>query len=1454
MSITTLNLDFRNIRHWRGSQHQAFEELCYQLRDRKPAGANLVKTGNPDAGLEWYVELRNGIQWGWQAKFSFDIDYLLNGMEKSLKTVVDKRPNCRRLTFCIPFDLPDAVDAGKRKSARQRFEDRKKSWRKRIPGAERVRIELWSEGDLLQRIVQHPGQRGITRFFWNKEVFSPEWCAQRMTIAHDIVGERYTPELHVDVPVSFALEGLALSETYWRRLREARDAVVRAADRIQVSRYIGLGVTKQLRSLNKQLAEWQQATPDKPMLPRRLEQSELLTLTRGCMEIIRDSDPPATRRGRKRKRQTQRQRIEEERIRSLSHDKLSLEYALREFHGLLLSDASEAAANGALLLIGSAGQGKTHLFCDVGARAVKAGQLAVVILGGSLSGRNVWSEIARQLGLENMGAEEVVSAMQAAAEASNAPFLLLLDALNEAADPAAWQTELPRLFAEVAKNPWISVAVSVRSTFLPMVLPPDGLSDIIQVEHPGFDGREMEASEHFFDFFGLEQPRIPLVTPEFTNPLFLKLYCESLHGMGLAAPPLGEAHLSETFRRYLDWKERKISQHLKMDPTLRPVLAAIGAFSKALVDANSDSLPYANASDLIDAFGHGLHQWPDTLFGQLLSEGVLSKDLAWDFETNERGQVVRFTYQQFADYRVVSILLDPFGSDPDSLRQALAPGELLRQTILNAPPSWIETLAVLVPERFGVELQDAAQWDPNSYTRHRWDSALVRSIGVRRPLAVTERTRELLSEAQKRNPHLENFILETWQSVATQPQHLLNAHSLHEALKDMSMPDRDVVWSIPTYHTIDEGGPLDRLIRWASRSRRPDCPREVVELAAITLVWTFTSPNRMLRDQATKALAQLLSAHLPVLPTLIPRFAGVNDPYVIERLAVACHGAILCGGTAERQTVVNAAEELKRVVFADDQSPNFITGDAVRGIHEWCFHHGWVNEQAYSKMKPPYSSAPPTEPPTEEQIRNDYDVRSHDARRVDPSYGLLMGSVFEMGDFGRYIIESAMRHFTPHPLDKAIPKGEQRTMFSTPWAQRWVFQRVISLGWTPEQFAEFDQRVNYWNASRTDHKPERFGKKYQWIGFHELIARIADNFNMMPEYSGEPVAYEGPWQLLSRDIDPTLPPPLRTRNMDDEVEVGKTFAEDSGRWWVPHGPHYRDNDPPAGEVRGTKSHDIPEFETLVRRKDNGGNRWVVLHAWYNWTSETQLGGIEHSRRRELSSHIYSWLVRPEQRDVVVEHLETKSLLNRWMPEGACNTDAAYLGELPWAVSRDNMVDTWEPIREQGNWKSTGLEVSPAWEEYNWEGNIRDCSIDDGVWAWYPAPTLFHAGDLIWNPGTREWRDPAGTAVAYFVEHSDHSVLLVREDWLKQTLLKARLDVIFGWFGEKQLLEEDEARSGFAIVGCWTEINAVASLDGRRWKFEQRRLEMRSVRNDDTDNGNEPDGISEANTNQKMPQV
>jgi hypothetical protein len=112
-----------------------------------PSGGKLKKTGDPDAGYEWYVTFSDGTEWGWQAKYSRKIDTLLGLMESSLRTVCEKRPTCTRLTFCVPFDLPDGKDPRGRKSAREKFKDRKASWRARIPGAEKVEVRLIQAGE-----------------------------------------------------------------------------------------------------------------------------------------------------------------------------------------------------------------------------------------------------------------------------------------------------------------------------------------------------------------------------------------------------------------------------------------------------------------------------------------------------------------------------------------------------------------------------------------------------------------------------------------------------------------------------------------------------------------------------------------------------------------------------------------------------------------------------------------------------------------------------------------------------------------------------------------------------------------------------------------------------------------------------------------------------------------------------------------------------------------------------------------------------------------------------------------------------------------------------------------------------------------------------------------------------------------------------------------------------------
>ncbi|MXX38720.1 MAG: ATP-binding protein [Gemmatimonadetes bacterium] len=1423
--MTVQGYDFNSLRQWDGSQHRSFEELCYQLRDPTPKGAELVKTGNPDGGLEWYVALRNGAQWGWQAKFTFEIDKLLKLMEKSLKTVVEKRPKCRRLTFCIPFDLPDAPGTGERKSARQKFEDRKKSWRARIPGADRVRIELWSEGDLLQRLVAHPNQRGIEKFFWDKEVFSPDWCAKRMEKTVREAGGRYTPELHIDLPVAFALEGLARSETYWKRFHARRGAVLKAASHLTVSHYTGLGVTRQLQRLVTALAEWRHDVPSCIDLPARLDPETLLNATSIFGTAVSAAYPNDTLPRPKQRKTTKRQADTSERRRSLQYYLDRLLDALQDFEGLLESTATQAASHGALLLTGDAGQGKTHLFCDAAQRAVNDGRPAIVLLGGQFSGRHVWSEVADRLGLGQVGSEVLIGAMQAAAEASNAPFLLLIDALNEAETPRAWQNELPSLLAEIAQNPWISIGVSVRSTYRQVVLPTAGFSSIAEVEHQGLIGHELEATERFFSTFGLEQPMMPLLTPEFTNPLFLKLYCEGLKEMGLSTPPAGETHVSEVFEYYLESKADRITNRLNLDPVARPIQSAIDAFCGALVDANQDSLARSHATEIINKFASGCDKWPDTMLGALLSESVLTADLAWDSDSDGWVDVIRFTYQRFADYRIGSTLLDPLDGDSARLKESLADGEPLRKRLLEAPAGWIEALAVQMPEQFGVELLDAVQLPLDSPQSYRWDKAFVQSIATRRPDAVTERTCELLGEVQQRSPELEELVFETILAVTPSPGHLLNADFLHERLKSMPMPKRDVVWSIPTYFAFDYGGTLDRLIRWAAQGPYPDCSDEVIELAAVPIVWTFTSPNRRMRDYATKALSKLLSGHLSVLPSLISRFDGVDDPYVIERLAVVSHGAVLCGGREAPKEVVAVAEELKRVALAETQVPNIITRDAVRGIYEWCARHKLISRNMYQEVLPPYGSAPPEEPRTEKELEERYGGEQVDGHATRFPYSDLLGSIFYttryMGDFGKYVIPSKLRHFSRYPLSSPRPRIDREGTYPEELAQRWVFERVLSLGWTPKKFAEFDRRHTSYRAGRSEHKPERFGKKYQWIALRELIARVADNFYMTDGYDNQPVTYTGPWQFFGRDIDPTLPPPSRLRKEDNGFDLGLTFSSDHTAWWRPLGPCYSRDDPPVTEDWATESDDIPEFDSLVRWKDENGTCWVVLHAHYCWDEEVPEDEETYSRpRRQLWSRIDSWLIQPADQDALVAYLEEHSLVGSIEHVGCEHIDATYLGELPWTPAGDEYPDFWCPIRPREDSELMGIEVYPAWAEYCWEGNVLDCSINDGVRAYFPAHILFRGGKLTWVPGTREWQTCDDVPVAQYLEGGGHTVLLVREDWLKGTLRKTGHSMIFGWRGEKQLIG---APPHYDSGGGWTEIDGIASLGGGRWTFGKRRL-------------------------------
>ena len=189
-----------------------------------------------------------------------------------------------------------------------------------------------------------------------------------------------------------------------------------------------------------------------------------------------------------------------------------------------------------------------------------------------------------------------------------------------------------------------------------MIVRSEGVGPCATPTHRGFAGREVEATEGFFQHFGLQAPRVPLLLPEFLNPLFLKLYCE-----GVTASEDHSAddhpHISEVFDRFLRTKEIALCQRLSLDRRSRPLRAAIDLLSSEMVATRSEYVSYPWATDAFGALAPSRDRWPDTLLGVLLSEGVLSRDLVWIAEDGVHEEVVRLTYQRLSDYRAADAIL-----------------------------------------------------------------------------------------------------------------------------------------------------------------------------------------------------------------------------------------------------------------------------------------------------------------------------------------------------------------------------------------------------------------------------------------------------------------------------------------------------------------------------------------------------------------------------------------------------------------------------------------------------------------------------------------------------------------------------------------------------------------------------------------------------------------------------
>jgi len=1467
-----MTINFQNIRPWKGSQDEAFEELCCQLVGYEPApqGSIFIRKAPPDAGVECFWQLPNGDEWGWQAKFFLSSPNASqwNQIDDSVKKALEKHPRLTSYTICIPIDRQDP------RTGQDWFMDKWKKHEETWKGwaqekSMSVEFNYWGAYEIWERLSREE-HRGRHFFWFSKELFTQQWFEDRIEEAVANVGPRYTPELNVELPITRLFDGLGRTSEFYTRLKVLYGKIKRKYTNALSSRVEGLA-KDEFEHLRESIS---------PVLSimEGIEKSEVSPINWGSIVELTSKSIKFARDCIQKLEEIHKEQKPENRHEGFGYEHHYLFELMSELGSLYdFSQSSEARLSNlpALLLIGDAGTGKTHLFCDVSKQRASSGLPTVLLLGGQFINDEPWSQTIRLLGL-SCTKEEFLGALDAAAKARGARALILIDALNEGEGKYLWTRFFAGILTTLSRYPWIGIAVSVRTSYEKIVIS-DGLipNRVIREIHHGFADYEYEATRTFFDYFGIEHPTVPLLVPEFQNPLFLKLFCQGLKNRGLTRVPPGLQGITAIFNFFIESVNEKLSrpEQLDFDSKSEIVQKAVDKLAKMMADSSRTWLPRDEAQTVVNDFlPHKGYE--DSLFRHMISEGILAED-RFRTENEEWREGIHFSYERFTDHLIANYLLDKH-LDPKNPPHSFLANQPLGSLIKDEWSCWrnqglIEAFSIQLPERIKKELAEVA---PHCADYRPVRESFVKNLIWRNPKAVTDATLNYINGHVIKYEDTHYQFLNALLTVASNPNHPYNADFLHKHLMKFELAERDAWWSIFLHYQYGEHGAVDRLVDWTwSSEDKSHINDKSIRLCGVALAWFLTTSNRFLRDRATKALVTILTDRIHILRQIIHGFLDVNDPYVLERLFAVAYGCAL--RNTSNKTLGELAKGVYEWVFVDGEPPpHIILRDYARGIIELALRRGIKLNIDAKKIRPPYKSEWPSfRIPAEEELKK-YGEWKEGMPDEEWARVHLYNSVMGFEDFARYIIgtnsgsyewssrrlneerkpsrkemyETFVKYLTrkqkhawvryhtirtnvdfyrrsdqpqrieifkrevpEEELGNAVTSSEQTLRkalgkkkleifeewvvpyLSDPYkdeyrfdlsiAQRWIFQKVLNLGWTVKRFGRFDRSLSrYLHYGRSAHKPERIGKKYQWIAYHEFLARIADNFEFREDrWSDRSGKYEGPWQMFVRDIDPSF----LLRKTEREA-----WQPHTNTWWFPSSYNAWDSKP--DDLAWLKSsEDLPTVESLIEVTDpNDSSKWLVLEAFYKWEQPTP---PEEERfeipRREIWYMLKSYIVKKSDIDELYKWAKKQKFLGRWMPESR-TLHEVFLGEFFCSPAYEYHCSPYYGYEEwtRGQDRLIPKEVLVTAEQYLWEYGNYDCSIDETVSIYLPAKWLIDYLVLRWNGAEGQFFDDEGNLIAFdpSVSRLGPGALLLSRDALK-LLNEKGYNILWTIIGEKNII-------------------------------------------------------------------
>jgi hypothetical protein len=1007
---------------------------------------------------------------------------------------------------------------------------------------------------------------------------------------------------------------------------------------------------------------------------------------------------------------------ESKRTRSQERDRLQMRIsALRRLDDPLgeiseFADGSEGqllTQRSSILLLGAWGTGKTHFLCDFALQALSDECPAVVVLASELrTDVEPLDAIADTTGLAASGTD-LLHLLDSAGAARGRRALLLIDAVNES-DRESWRRWLPQLVRAVRRVDHLGLIVSCRTPFHESVVTTTARNSMVELHHPGFQDQEFDAQIEFFGYYGLPALHVPLLTAEFSRPLFLRLLCEGIRNLSkrsqkskLREIASGQKSMTYVLEHFVKRVGAEVEAAHKLPPRAcwlvmkgEPRKGRQG-LAGVLASSRREWLLTDEAVQEVRAFAAVDEDAARSIIASMRAAGLLIEHSR--FDDGRYVDVLMLPYQRFSDHLIARHLLDEHldVSSETKLRRCFYSNQRLGAVFIPdrwgrqfAEPGVASALMIEFPERVkrlvaagGARAELLAYLPRKRQLLHPFVDAFLEGLYWRDASGLSADTERLLVVLLERhNAELRARTYEVLFGLAARADDAFGVDLVRKRLIGMTMPERDVQWS-EFVRTADRESNVHRLLAWVERENHAKVDEGVAHRSAWLVALLLTATDRVLRDRATRALVLIGEGHPRALFDLVPQFLSFSDPYVAERILAASYGVCMrrWAREAPRSPFADSVHKLAQCVLelvlrpgAPHATWHALTRGYAIGVLQILLQ---LRPRALSRPDRELLAFAPGQAPS--PFRPVSRIRKRDVD--DAEHAIHM-------DFGNYTIGSLVDGRGNYDFKHREYTGVRRQ----------IADRMRRLGYSADRFNELDRRIVQQMEYRRDgHKVDRYGKKYSWIAYFEMY---------------------GLRSAMGRLDDHPLSDPRTT-----DCDIDPSFPTAIPEW-----------DPPRPNVFGTSPVEIhdwivngatPDYVSLLRLTDVDGNvgDWVLLNAAIH-------EGVEDGR--ELRGWVTSVLA-PERS---IARLRAEAEAGRDLSDNGFPDLAAdyytYHGEVPWSLAygSDVRTTTGRPKRVSDRafdyflkrWRS-GIAVEPTCRQWAWESYHSELNQVGSVV--FPAPPL-----------------------------------------------------------------------------------------------------------------------------------